>query len=598
MTATRPATSKSEPSLAVDPITAEVIRGAMETIAFEMAVHVSLTAVTPILNQSNERNASILDADGRLAAISVGVPQLMLTSRGPVRFALETYGKDGFRPGDILAGNDPYHGGGHLPDWNVFAPVIHEGELVLFASIQCHHADTGGETPGGYCVSAMDVWAEGFRCPVIKLAEAGQEKEDLLYLLQTNNRVPTFSADLHAQMGAARLGAQRLGEVVAEYGPETVRAAVDYSIQLTERRLREEIASWPDGTWEAESCIEHDTLGNQDIRVHCKATIEGEKLTLDYTGSDDRQFLTTNGTLANTRGMILSQLVTMFDPTIPKNDGLFSAFEMVIPENTCINPSPTRPVSAGTHHPGVEVSEALCVALSQAVPERCQPQIYKTAIPTIIFGTNPETGDFFVDHSVDSLATCAAASPSGDAWGGIPTAFGNLVLATAEVNESLLPHRQLSRDLMPDSGGPGRWRGQPGSRYVKEVTAPCSVYTWVIGMRYPAMGLNGGMPGSKTKLVLRAGGEHEYEVDHTAFYVEHQPGERIVLDYAGGGGWGDPLDREPERVLDDVWDEFVSIEGAARDYGVVITGSLEDLTLALDHGATEQLREEMRAARA
>ncbi|MCC7076279.1 MAG: hydantoinase B/oxoprolinase family protein [Acidimicrobiia bacterium] len=581
----------------VDPITTEVIRGAMETIAFEMAVHVSLTAVTPILNQSNERNASILDETGRLAAISVGVPQLMLTSRGPVSFALETYGRDGFAPGDIIAGNDPYHGGGHLPDWNVFSPVVCDGDLILFASIQCHHADTGGETPGGYCVSAMDVWAEGFRCPVIKLAEAGEEKEDLIYLLQTNNRVPTFTADLRAQMGAARHGAKRLTELVEEYGPETVRAAVDASIELTERRIREEIATWPDGTYEAESFIEHDTMGNQDVRVHCRATIDGERLILDYTGSDDRQFLTTNGTLANTRGMILSQLTTMFDPTIPKNDGLFSSFEMVIPENTCINPAPTRPVSAGTHHPGVEVSEALCLALSQAVPERCQPQIYKAAIPTIIFGTNPETGQFFVDHSVDSLATCSAARPSGDAWGGIPTAFGNLVLATAEVNESLLPHRQLSRDLMTDSGGAGRWRGQPGSRYVKEVTATSSVYTWVIGIRYPAKGVNGGGPGSRTRLVLRAGGEHEYEVDHTAFYIEHQPGEKIICDYAGGGGWGDPLDREPERVLDDVWDEFVSVEAAARDYGVVVTGSLEELDLDLDVDATADLRSRMREER-
>ena len=164
----------------VDPITVEVLRGAMETVAFEMATHVSLAAVTPILNQSNERNASIIDSKGRLAALSVGIPQFMLASRGPVRFALEFYDESEFREGDIFVGNDPYHGGGHLPDWNVFAPVIVDGKLLLIASIQCHHGDTGGQTPGGYCVDAIDVWAEGLRVPTMKIMEEGKERKDVM----------------------------------------------------------------------------------------------------------------------------------------------------------------------------------------------------------------------------------------------------------------------------------------------------------------------------------------------------------------------------------------------------------------------------------
>ena len=148
------------------PVTAEVIRGAMETVAYEMATHVSLTATTPILNQSNERNATILDARGRLAALSVGIPQFMLSSTLPVRFALDFFaGEGGLRDGDVLVANDPYHGGGHLPDYNVFAPVFVDGEVLLIASIQCHHADTGGGMPGGYNVDAVDIWAEGVRFP-------------------------------------------------------------------------------------------------------------------------------------------------------------------------------------------------------------------------------------------------------------------------------------------------------------------------------------------------------------------------------------------------------------------------------------------------
>src|SRR6058998_3487018 len=167
-----------------------------------MATHVSLTATTPILNQSNERNATILDASGALAALSVGIPQFMLSSTLPVRFALEFFGSGGLHDGDVLVANDPYHGGGHLPDYNVFAPVFHDRELVLIASIQCHHADTGGGMPGGYNADALDIWAEGVRFPAIKVFERGVEGKDVSYLMKVNNRTTTFIGDLRAQIGA------------------------------------------------------------------------------------------------------------------------------------------------------------------------------------------------------------------------------------------------------------------------------------------------------------------------------------------------------------------------------------------------------------
>src|ERR1700712_2169251 len=180
----------------VDPVTAEVVRGGMETVCFEMATYVSRTATTPILNQSNERNATILAAPGPLAALSVGIPQFMLTSTLPVRFALQLLGVEEFREGDVFVANDPYHGGGHLPDYNVFAPVFAADpavpggrRMVLIASIQCHHGDTGGGVPGGYNITATDIWGEGVRWPVVKVLDRGIERRDVLYALQANNRI-------------------------------------------------------------------------------------------------------------------------------------------------------------------------------------------------------------------------------------------------------------------------------------------------------------------------------------------------------------------------------------------------------------------------
>ena len=582
----------------VDPVTAEVIRNAMETTCVEMALYVSRTATTPILNESNERNASILDRNGRLAALSVGVPQLMLCSSLPVRFALDFLGPAGLRPGDVLLSNDPYVGAGHLPDYNVFSPVFADGRLVLMASIQCHHGDTGGAVPGGYNVSAKDIWGEGARWPLLKLAEEGRERPDVLLCLEANSRLSSFSGDLRAQMGSARLGAERLGEIVDRYGADTVEAAIDWFIDSTGRAVREEVRSWPDGDYEADSYVDHDPWGNQDVRIHVKATVEGEHLTFDFTGSDTRDELQAWSAYGNARGFTVAQVASMVDATIPKNEGFFEAIDIKLPVGCVLHPVYGKPVSAGTHHPGTEVGEAIALALSGVRPERCVPQTYKTGIPTTIVGIDPRSGEQFVDPSTEVYAGWCNAAKGMDAWGAQNASYGNLWKATAELNENLYPHLIWSRDYRTDSGGPGQWRGLCGSHYVKEVRTAARVYTYVVGMRYPMPGIAGGLPGSPNRLELKVGGPETVVVEHTADWVPLEAGERIVYDYGGGGGWGDPLDRDPLTTLDDVLDEYVSIEGARRDYGVVLTGSLEELTLAVDHEATKNLRASYRAQRA
>jgi N-methylhydantoinase B len=574
----------------VDRVTAEVIRGAMETVCWEMATYVSRTATTPILNQSNERNATIIDAKGRLAALSVGIPQFMLTSTLPVRFALEFLGPDEFRPGDVFVANDPYHGGGHLPDYNVFAPVHVDGKLVLIASIQCHHGDTGGAVPGGYNVTANDIWGEGVRWPVVKVIDRGVERRDVLYALQANNRQPGYLGDIRAQIGAAQMAARRLNEILEHYGAHAVEESVDYMIDYAERRFREEVATWPDGVYEADAFVDHDPLGHPDIHIHVKITVDGDRLKIDYTGSDMRSEIQAWSTFGNTRGYTVAQIASMMDPAIPKNEGFFDSIELVVPPGCVLNPPQGKPVSAGTHHPGADIGEVIALAFQHVMPDKAVPQTYKTGIPTTITGIDPRTNRSFVDPSTEVYAGWCNAAKGMDAWGAQAASFGNLWKATAEINESLFPHIQWERDYRTDSGGPGQWRGLCGSHWVKEVRVPAKVYTYVVGMKYPMPGIAGGKPGAPNQLVIRANRDDPYVVEHTANWVPMEAGDTIVYDYGGGGGWGDPLDRDPQAVLDDVLDEYVSPEGAERDYGVVLTGSLEDLTLAVDEEATERLR--------
>jgi N-methylhydantoinase B len=546
----------------IDPVTVEVIRGALETVAYEMATHVSLTATTPILNQSNERNATILDGRGALAALSVGIPQFMLSSTLPVRFALEFFEPEGLQEGDVLVANDPYHGGGHLPDYNVFAPVVRDGELVLIASIQCHHADTGGGMPGGYNAEAIDIWAEGVRFPAVKLYDRGVERRDVTYMLRVNNRTPTFIGDLRAQVGAAQLGAKRLHEIIDRHGVEAVRAAVRHSIAHAERRFREEVSSWPDGVYRADVYVDHDPVGNEDIHVHVEVTVDGDQLTVDFTGSDTREDLKGYSSFGNTRGYVVAQLASMMDPSIPKNEGFFDSIELIVPEGCVLNPAPGKTVAAGTHHPGVEVGEAIAKAMSGVLPERSCPQIYKLGGPNVFVGTHPDTGQLFIDHGVDVLAAYCNAVKGQDGWGSMPSSFGNLIRATAEVNESIFPVRHECCDYQIDTGGPGQWRGCPGSRVVKRVTA---------------------------RLTVTFDTRPEI-VSNVANAVPHDAGEAFEYVYGGGGGWGDPLDRDPARVLEDVLDEYVSLQSAERDYGVVLRGSLEDFDLVVDEEATGKLR--------
>ena len=480
---------------AVDPVTAEVIRGTMETVCFEMAMYVSRTATTPILNQSNERNATILDGKGRLAALSVGIPQFMLTSTLPVRFALDFLGVDEFHQGDVFVANDPYHGGGHLPDYNVFAPVVVDDHLVLIASIQCHHGDTGGAVPGGYNVTATDIWGEGVRWPVIKVLDRGVERRDVLYALQVNNRLDGYLGDIRAQIGAAKQAADNLVGLVERYGVDMIESAVDHMIDYAAKRFAEEVSAWPDGVYEGDAYVDHDPLGNPDIHLHVKITVDGPKLTIDYTGSDERQELQSWSTYGNTRGYTVAQVAAMMDPEIPKNEGFFNSIELIVPQGCVMNPHPGKPVSAGTHHPGADVGEVIAVALSGVLPDRAVPQTYKTGIPTTIRGVDPRSGATFVDGSAEVYAGWCNAAKGMDAWGAVSASFGNLWKATAEINESLYPHLQWSRDYRTDSGGPGQWRGGCGSHYIKEVRVPSHVYTYVVGMKYPMPGIAGGGPG-------------------------------------------------------------------------------------------------------
>jgi N-methylhydantoinase B len=413
--------------------------------------------------------------------------------------------------------------------------------------------------------------------------------------MRANNRLPGFIGDLRSQVGAAQLGAARLSELIQTYGADTVRGAVDWTIADAKRRFSDEIATWPNGTYESDAYVDCDPAGNQDIHVHVAVTVDDNKLIVDFAGSDDRPDIQAWSTYGNTRGYTIAQLASLVDPTIPKNEGFFDCVDLRIPLGTCVNPVEGKPVSSGTHHPGVEVGDAIAVAMSQILPDRCAPQTYKYGSPRQMWGErDPRTGKPFFDHGGEVNAGWTNAVMGVDGWGALVASNGNLIKASAEINETLFPHILRGRDYLTDSGGAGQWRGGCGSYFVKEARTPTSVNQYVVNQRHLHPGIAGGAPGSPDSCVISAGTEREVTVNPTVAGAVMETGDRLVYRFGGGGGWGDPLLRDPQAVLDDVWDEYVSIDAARDEYGVVVTGSLEDMTLALDDAATSALRSELR----
>lgn len=583
-------------TLHIDQVTADIIRGAFETVCFESATYLGRAASSPIINQSNERNAAIVDAHGRLAMGAVGTPHLTFVNQMETRWGLMNQDRYDWGPGDIFLANDPDHGGGHLPDYCIYGPVYDEtGELICIQTLQAHQGDTGGKDPGGFSLDATDIFTEGAIYPCLKLVHRGELRKDVFDTIVRNNRFATFAGDIAAMIGGVQHATKMLDALMKKWGSDTIKAAINQSIEHTERRVREEVSRWPDGSYEATVFIDHDTAGTKDIKVHVTCTIQGDQLTVDLTGTDDRpELVGVWNTFANTRSYVMCQVVAAMDPTIVKNEGYFNAIDIVVPEGSIAQPPPNKPAALGSFHPACEITEAVCIALSAVAPERAQPQLYKIGMPNMVVGFN-DAGLMWMDQGVDCRSMDVSAIQGLDGWGSCPSALGGLILSEAEDAESRFPILNISREMTTDGGGAGQWRGAPGSLNVKQVLKPTSAMAWMVSATHPLSGMCGGDDAIPYTNHFEVGSSNERQITHTAQDLLPE-GAVIAYQHGGGGGFGSPLLRDPEAVKDDVLDEYVSLDSARSKYGVVLTGQLEDYSLSVDLAATQTLRARMQAS--
>jgi N-methylhydantoinase B len=573
-------------ALGLDPVTVEVLRNAFPAVADEMSVDVQRTAYNMMIYEVRDYCCGILDTQGRLIAQNIGGVSHFVADLGVIiKDGIARYGLDGFAPGDVIVTNHQRVAGQHLNNVCVYTPFFHDGELCGFPIVRAHWVDVGGMSTGlGAGALTSDPWMEGLQFDQLKLHEAGRVDEKLLKFICDNIRFPDSSlGDLRSQIAACRLAERHLGELFARYGAATIRAATEKIFDDTERRCRLVVAEIPDGTYAAETEYDNDGV-DRDVPVPIKVTVtvSGSDMTIDLTESS----LERRGAI-NARALAGPYIAYkgLTRPLDPVNEGSFRALDVRIQEGNLMMARYPAPM-AGWSRVLSTVVDTIVKALSDAIPERA---------PAAHFGLIGHSFSFF-GRDTESGKTWLMQTAEGGGWGGRPYEDGesaSVSICQGDVRNSPVETIELKapvlveqRALRMDSGGPGTFRGGLGMEIRMQNLRPGSWTLSNMGRRlHPPWGLCGGGDGAASECFVRRAGETEYRREDP-IRAAMAPGSSVMLRSAGGGGWGDPFARDPERVRADVVEGYVSLEAAAERYGVVI----DPATFAVDAAATAARR--------
>jgi N-methylhydantoinase B len=599
----------------VDPIIASVIRHRLLAIVEEMGEAMLRTSYSQILNSSRDFSTAICGLDGRLIAQAEHVPIHVGALPFAARSVTEFFAGD-VHPGDVFLLNDPYHGGNHLPDLTVFVPVF-AGERPRFWSInRAHQSDIGGATHGAYNAAATDIWQEGIRITPLRLYDGGELRRDVLEMIATNVRHPRdFRGDLAAMIGSAHVGERRLLALAAEFGWPVADAAIEAVLDGAERQTRAVIAQWTDGVYHGEALLDDDGRGNEDI--HIRATVEkrGSDLVIDLSDSHPEVASFVNSSYPNMYSAVVVALSYLIDPDTPKNDGTFRPITVVAKQGTVVWANPGMPVTLATNHCGQEIIEAIVKALAPACPDRAMAgwgRRFRIAIqgrdprasghataasdqiePSFQRKREPRASDVRAPldprfHAGDEQLSVVnetrsnipdgkpfiwhffqarpggGASPAGDGWPGAGEwqAAGGIKFGSLEVTEVRFPLFFRRHEFRPDSGGAGKYRGGPGGivEMVVETAEPAIANTAGDGVRHGACGILGGADGLPHRYTLYSDGRPPRPIKTKETGLKIRPGDVLILESGGGGGWGNPVDRDPEASTADRENGFVTIE--------------------------------------
>jgi N-methylhydantoinase B len=551
----------------VDPVVVSIIRHRLLAIVEEMGEAMLRTSYSQILNSSRDFSTAICDLAGRLIAQAEHVP-IHVGALPYAAEAVDRFFAGDIHPGDVFLLNDPYHGGNHLPDLTVFVPVFAGQEPRFWAINRAHQSDIGGATHGAYNAAATDIWQEGIRITPLRLCDRGELRRDVLEMIATNVRHPRdFRGDLAAMIGSAHVGERRLLALGEEFGWPTADAAIEAVLDGAERLARAVIAQWHDGVYHGEAVLDDDGRGHDDIRIRATVEKRGSDLVIDLSASDPQVPSFINSSYPNMRSAVVVALSYLIDPDTPKNDGTFRPITVRAKEGTVVWASPGMPVTLATNHCGQEIIEAIIKALAPACPDRAMAG-WGRRFRIAIQGRDPRTatagapdGKAFIWHFFQARPG-GGASSAGDGWPGAGEwqAAGGIKFGSLEVTEVRFPLFFRRHEFRPSSGGSGQYRGGPGGvvEMVVETMEPAVGNTAGDGVRHGACGILGGENGLPHRYTLYSEGRPPRPIKTKETQIEIRPGDVLVLESGGGGGWGDPAERDPAALAADLENGFVS----------------------------------------
>ena len=565
----------------LDPILLEVLWNRLVSVVEEQARALMRTSFTSVVREAGDLSAGLFDRRGRMVAQAVtGTPGHVNAMATSAHHFLEAFPVETLRPGDALVTNHPWQTSGHLNDFTVMTPIFRGGELVAFFGNCCHALDLGGR---GFGADGRQVYEEGLFLPISRLFAGGEPNEELLRVVRANVRTPfEVVGDLYAQAGSNEVGGARLLEMMEEFDLADIESLSDEVCSRSEHAMREAITGIPDGVYEHRTSTDG---FDEPIELVVAVRVEGDELVVDYEGSSPQSERGINVVLNYTAAYTTFGVKCAISPDVPNNDGSFRPIRVAAPEGSILNAQHPAPVG-GRHIIGHFLPGLVHGALAKVVPERVLAQgadsLWNTQITGQKTNGEPFTYVFFSGGGMgarpESDGLSATAFPSGIR--GVP----------AEVIESISPVVMHKRELRPDSEGAGRHRGGFGQEMELGVRSEDDGPSWNLSAmydrtRFPAPGMLGGGDGAAGSVGTASG-----ETLHPKRQQRIPAREHLILKLPGGGGYGDPLERDPELVRRDVEDGLVSPERALEAYGVVLTDA--EHGFVVDEEATARSRAE------
>jgi N-methylhydantoinase B len=575
----------------VDAFTAEVIRSTVVAITDEMKTNLMRTAYNMIIYEAEDFTVGLFDADGNSISIGLGLPMFIRGLSDAIKAKLAHWGKENIHPGDILLTNDPQVMGSHLNHMIFTLPIFHDGELVAFSSSMGHWQDVGGVLGA----VTRDIFSEGLQMPFVKIFKAGRQDPELTAIIRNNCRLPELAmGDFRAQIAAIRTGERRLSNLLQRYGAETFKESVRLIFDQSERLARAAVQRIPDGVYEAESFMDDDGVNlRKPIPIKVRIEVKADEMTVDLSGVSPQVAGPYNS--GATAGRSASEVAFKFLTTpllLPINEGSFRPLKVVLPPGRVVSATKPAPVRTWMTVP-MTVADTIFKALAPACSDNVLAGHHADLAAPRTFGLDPKTGRGF--HFPSIL--------SGGGWGALSNADGQNATfcindgdthnTPVEAGEGKGPIFIVYRKLRQDSGGPGKYRGGLGVAQEVRLLSTGSVQSAMERTICAPWGLHGGKDAlpNRFSIVRQDGSMEKLPTGKTSGHITLGAGDGFLVEVGGGGGFWEPLGRDPERVLADVCSGYVSLEGATRDYGVVI--QQQGRRFELDVDATNTLRHRM-----